>query len=43
LLHQPGDTFEHIDQPFFLGVVESVLDLVGALDAADAAQLRKGA
>ena len=41
--HNPGDTFENIDQPFFLGVVESVLDLVGALDAADAAQLRKGA
>jgi len=39
--HQPGDTFELIDQPFFLGVVESVLDLVSALDAADAAALRK--
>jgi hypothetical protein len=39
--HQPGDTYEHIDPPFFLGVVESVLDLVGALDAADAAQLQK--
>ena len=40
--HHPSDTFEHIDQPFFLGVVESVLDLVGALDAADATRLRKG-
>jgi len=40
--HQPTDTFEHINQPFFLGVVESVLDLVGALDAADAAKLQKG-
>ena len=39
--HSPSDTFEHIDQAFFLGVVESVLDLLGALDAADAASLRK--
>jgi hypothetical protein len=30
--HQPGDTFEHIDPPFFLGVVETVLDLVTSLD-----------
>jgi Zn-dependent M28 family amino/carboxypeptidase len=40
--HQPTDTFEHINQPFFVSVVESVLDLVGALDAADAGTLRKG-
>jgi hypothetical protein len=39
--HQPGDTFEHIDPPFFLSVVESTIDLVSALDAADAATLRK--
>jgi hypothetical protein len=39
--HQPGDTFEHIDPPFFLSVVESTIDLVSALDAADAAALRK--
>lgn len=39
--HQPGDTFEHIDPPFFLGVVESTIDLVSALDAADASALRK--
>jgi hypothetical protein len=39
--HQPGDSFEHIDQPFFLGVVESSIDIVSALDAADAASLRK--
>jgi hypothetical protein len=30
--HQPTDTFEHIDPPFFLGVVETVLDLITALD-----------
>jgi hypothetical protein len=30
--HQPTDTFEHIDPPFFLGVVESVLDLITSLD-----------
>jgi len=39
--HQPCDTFEPIDPPFFLAVVESALDLVTALDAADAAALRK--
>jgi len=39
--HQPTDTFEHIDPPFFLGVVESVIDLVTSLDAADATALRK--
>jgi hypothetical protein len=39
--HQPGDTFEHIDPPFFLGVVESVLDIVSALDAAEAATLAR--
>jgi hypothetical protein len=38
--HRPGDTFEHIDQKFYLGVTDSILDLVSALDAADAAQLR---
>ena len=41
--HRPGDTFEHIDQPFFLGVVESSLDILMAIDAADAktVQMRK--
>lgn len=39
--HQPTDTFEHIDPPFFLGVVESVIDVTTALDAADATALRK--
>jgi len=39
--HQPGDSFEHIDPPFFLSVVESTIDLVSALDAADAAALLK--
>ena len=41
--HQPGDTFEHIDRRFYLGVVDMVLDLVSALDAADAATLRRKA
>jgi hypothetical protein len=41
--HQPTDTFEHIEPAFFLSVVESVIDLVTALDAADAAALRKKA
>jgi hypothetical protein len=41
--HRPGDTFEHIDQKFYLGVADMIIDLVSALDAADAAQLqRKG-
>jgi hypothetical protein len=39
--HKPTDTFEHIDPPFFLTVVESVIDLVSSLDGADAAALRK--
>jgi hypothetical protein len=38
--HQPSDTFERIDPPFFLGVVESVIELVGALDDSDASQIR---
>jgi len=38
--HQPGDTYEHIDQKFYLNVTDMILDIVGALDAADAATLR---
>jgi hypothetical protein len=41
--HKPGDTFERIDKEFYLGVVEALIDLVSALDGADAAQLRKAA
>jgi hypothetical protein len=39
--HQPTDTFEHIDPPFYLSVVESVLDIVTALDRLDAGSIRK--
>jgi len=39
--HRPGDTFEHIDQTFYLGVADMIVGLVSALDAADAAQLRR--
>jgi hypothetical protein len=38
--HGPGDTFERIDQPFYLGVVDTVVGLLAALDAAEGAQLR---
>lgn len=39
--HQPTDTFERIDRDFFVGVANSSIDLIAALDAADAAQLSK--
>jgi Zn-dependent M28 family amino/carboxypeptidase len=39
--HAPGDTFEHIDPKFYLGVADSIIDIVSALDAADAVQLRR--
>ena len=39
--HQPTDTFEHIDQPFFLGVVGSVIDIVKAMDGAENPRLRE--
>ena len=39
--HGPGDTFEHIDRKFYLGVADAILGLISALDAADAAQLRR--
>ena len=38
--HRPTDTFERIDQKFYLGVADAIIDIIGALDAADAAQLR---
>ncbi|MEO8160433.1 MAG: M20/M25/M40 family metallo-hydrolase [Arenimonas sp.] len=41
--HQPGDTFEHIDQKFYTGVADAIIDVISALDAADAKTLRKGA
>jgi hypothetical protein len=39
--HRPGDTFERIDQKFYLGVADTIVSLLSALDAADAAQLRR--
>ena len=41
--HSPSDTFENMDQPFYIAVVNTVIDLVGALDAHDARQLAKPA
>lgn len=38
--HRPSDSFERIDRGFYLGVADAILDVVSALDAADAAQLR---
>jgi Zn-dependent M28 family amino/carboxypeptidase len=40
--HGPGDTFEHIDRDFYVGVTDMIVGLLSALDAADAAQLRPG-
>ena len=39
--HRPSDTFERIDREFYLGVAEMLIDIVSALDGADAAQLRR--
>ena len=39
--HGPGDTYERIDREFYLGVADAIIDAVSALDAADAAQLRR--
>ena len=39
--HRPTDTFEKIDQKFYLGVANSIIDLVTALDAASDDQLAK--
>lgn len=39
--HNPTDTFENIDPEFFVSVTDALIDAVGALDAADAAQLRR--
>jgi Zn-dependent M28 family amino/carboxypeptidase len=38
--HRPGDTFEHVDRKFYLGVADMIVALASALDAADAARLR---
>ena len=38
--HRPTDTFEHIQPAFFIAVTDAAIDVVAALDAADAAQLR---
>ena len=39
--HQPTDTFEHVDQKFYLAVANAMVDLIVALDAASSAQLAK--
>ncbi|OGT59707.1 MAG: hypothetical protein A3E01_04395 [Gammaproteobacteria bacterium RIFCSPHIGHO2_12_FULL_63_22] len=39
--HSPGDTFENIEPKFFLSVADALIDVMAALDAADAAQLRR--
>ena len=39
--HHPSDTFENIDQAFFLNVVASILDVVDALDVVDGRKLRE--
>jgi len=39
--HQPTDTFERIQPTFFVGVVESSIDLVAALDSVDAVRLQE--
>ena len=41
--HSPTDTFENIDQPFYLGVVEAMVDVIVGLDSAVATQLREAA
>lgn len=40
--HAPGDTFERIDREFYVGVANTIVELVAALDGAGAAQLRPG-
>jgi len=39
--HQPTDTFERLDQKFYVAVANTAVDLVLALDAASAPQLAK--
>lgn len=39
--HQPTDTFERVDRDFFVGVADAAIEVVAALDAAPAAQLRR--
>ena len=39
--HNPTDTFENIEPKFFISVVDALIEVVAALDAADAAQLRR--
>ncbi len=41
--HSPGDTFEHIEPKFFISVAEALIDVMDAIDAADAAQFRRTA
>lgn len=39
--HSPTDTFENIEPKFFISVADALIDVIAALDAADAAQLRR--
>lgn len=39
--HSPTDTFDNIEPEFFIHVADALTDVIGALDAADAAQLRR--
>lgn len=39
--HNPTDTFENIEPEFFISVTDALIDTMGALDAADAAHLRR--
>jgi len=39
--HQPTDTFERIQPPFFLSVVESSIDILDSLDSYDASVLQQ--
>ena len=39
--HSPNDRFENIQPKFFITVADALIDVVGELDGADAAQLRR--
>jgi Zn-dependent M28 family amino/carboxypeptidase len=39
--HRPTDTADRIDQDFYVGVADAVVDLIDALDAASPAQLAR--
>jgi hypothetical protein len=39
--HQPSDTFAGIDQPFYIGVADAMVDVIAALDAAPDGRLAR--